>query len=190
MNISQQIEMRTQKSTLFPGHPTISGGKLPRDSRWLADKLKNAHGGQVLQIVTALDNQMNNTSLILHFKAGSKTLLFPGDAQIENWKYALSQDNVKELFGAVDVYKVGHHGSLNATPKSLWKEFDKRKKGKNADKMKTILSTKLGKHGHVATSTEVPRKTLLDALTKETELHSTHTLDPDKLYTEVTIDLR
>jgi hypothetical protein len=32
---------------------------------------------------------MNNTSVILFFEVGSKKLLFPGDAQIENWSYAL-----------------------------------------------------------------------------------------------------
>ena len=36
-----------------------------------------------------LDDQMNNTSLILLFEVFGKKLLFPGDAQIENWSYAL-----------------------------------------------------------------------------------------------------
>ena len=36
-----------------------------------------------------MDKVLNNTSLILLFHIGETTLLFPGDAQIENWSYAL-----------------------------------------------------------------------------------------------------
>jgi hypothetical protein len=115
---------------------------------------------------------MNNTSLILLFTIGSKRLLFSGDAQIENWEYALKvakekKKNVKDLAG-VTVYKVGHHGSLNATPKTLWNGFKKKGKG-----LETLLSTKRGKHGHVSSGTEVPRKLLEDALENDSKLHST-----------------
>ena len=71
---------------------------------------------------------MNNTSLILLFEVNGKKLLFPGDAQLENWSYAVKDaddaDATRALLADVDVYKVGHHGSLNATPKKLlWEAF-------------------------------------------------------------------
>ena len=75
---------------------------------------------------------MNNTSLILLFEVNGKKLLFPGDAQLENWSYALTEaqdtKKVRAMLADVDFYKVGHHGSLNATPrKLLWEAFKKRK---------------------------------------------------------------
>ena len=66
---------------------------------------------------------------------------------------------------------MGHHGSLNATPKKLlWEAFKKRGPSK---RLRTILSTMPGKHGKVANKTEVPRRTLLTALETESTLAST-----------------
>ena len=77
---------------------------------------------------------MNNTSVILLFEVGARPL-FPGDAQVENWSYALEDapdhEATRALLADVDLYKVGHHGSLNATPKKLlWEGFRKRGSGK------------------------------------------------------------
>ena len=79
----------------------------------------------------------------------------------------------RKLLADVDVYKVGHHGSLNATPKrGLWENFAKRK----GRKLHTLLSTMANKHGHTASKTEVPRRTLLEALEAETSLQNTQKL--------------
>jgi hypothetical protein len=134
-------------------------------------------GHQLLEIVRALDAQMNNTSVILLFEVFGKKLLFPGDAQLENWSYALEDApdaaEVRELLADVDVYKVGHHGSLNATPRTLlWEAFRKRE-GKA---LHTLLSTLPGKHGHTSRNTEVPRRTLLEALEEDSQLLNTNTL--------------
>jgi hypothetical protein len=68
---------------------------------------------------------------------------------------------------------VGHHGSLNATPKTLlWQHLKKRKKP-GAARLRTLLSTMPGKHGSTKSRTEVPRRPLLDALEAETVLVST-----------------
>jgi glyoxylase-like metal-dependent hydrolase (beta-lactamase superfamily II) len=174
---------------LFPGHPTRRGTKLPRQARWFAHRVDLARGEQLLSLVRALDKQMNNTSLILLFEAAGKKLLFPGDAQIENWQYALGKPDIVSRLADVDVYKVGHHGSLNATPRSLWNEFRKRRKGSGPKPLKSILSTMAGKHGHADSDTEVPRETLVTALAAETELHSTQSLSPSQLCSEVTIPL-
>jgi hypothetical protein len=127
-------------------------------------------------VTASLDDQMNNTSVILLFEVGRKKLLFPGDAQIENWSYALEDapdhKKTRALLAAVDFYKVGHHGSLNATPKKLlWEAFKKRGAGKG---LKTALSTLRGKHGKVGNNTEVPRRPLLKALEAESDLHNTN----------------
>lgn len=63
--------------------------------------------------------------------------------------------------------------SRNATPKTLWESFVKRG---TAKELKTALSTLKGKHGTAARKTEVPRKTLLDALKNEPDLADTEDL--------------
>lgn len=71
-----------------------------------------------------LDADTNNTSLVLAIKLPSdKVLLFPGDAQVGNWEswhsreYQWGKEKVsaEHLLGKTIVYKVGHHGSHNAT---------------------------------------------------------------------------
>ena len=174
-------------ASLFPDHETFRATRLPMETRWFAARVDEARSGQLLSLVRSLDQQMNNTSLILLFEVGGKKLLFPGDAQIENWRYALSSEFASKL-DDVDLYKVGHHGSLNATPKSLWNAFRKKstKEGEEG-RLQTMLSTMPGKHGHEKDRTEVPRQTLLKELENQSELHSTHLLEPDALFQAVTI---
>jgi hypothetical protein len=124
----------------------------------------------------------------LLFEVGGKRLLFPGDAQIENWSYALEQPGIVELLADVDLYKVGHHGSLNATPKSLWKGFRKRGSPARTDRLISVLSTMAGKHGSEGKKTEVPRKTLVDELKHDTHFHSTQDVPTSTLYSHVRID--
>lgn len=64
-----------------------------------------------------LDRAINGTSLFLVFQIGSATLLFPGDAQLGTWRLVL--DKHSDLLAKVDFYKVGHHGSFNATPQKF-----------------------------------------------------------------------
>ncbi len=79
-----------------------------------------------------LDGDTNNTSLALAFELpGGHVLLFPGDAQVGNWeswhsdstgKSLVMEDEstgrkvtAESLLNRVVLYKVGHHGSHNAT---------------------------------------------------------------------------
>lgn len=75
-----------------------------------------------------LDSDTNNTSLALMFRLpNGRCLLFPGDAQVGNWlswwkqNYKVSVNGsdrevtIKQLLEQVLFYKVGHHGSHNAT---------------------------------------------------------------------------
>ena len=162
------------------GRAAPGSRRVPPAARWFRDKLERMRGDQLLQIVRTLDDQMNNTSLILLFEVFGKKLLFPGDAQLENWSWALQEAPdaaaTAKLLSGVDVYKVGHHGSLNATPKKLlWEKFEKRSKPAGR-RLHSLLSTLPGKHGKTASRTEVPRRTLLDALQQETYLQSTDDL--------------
>ena len=166
---------------------------LPTEARWFCERLSVMTNEQLLEIVRTLDDQMNNTSLILLFEVGSKKLLFPGDAQIENWSFALQDAPnaaaTRKLLAGVDFYKVGHHGSRNATPKQLlWEGFSKRGAIKEK-RLRTMLSTLPGKHGTAAKHTEVPRATLLAALQAETTLLNTNTLPKGDLFQLTVVDV-
>jgi hypothetical protein len=140
----------------------------------LRDHVRSARAETLLGIVRTLDKQMNNTSLILVFEVGGARLLFPGDAQLENWQYALENAEYRKLLAGTTLYKVGHHGSRNATPKEgLWKHFAKRSAKKDAaGRMWSVVSTMAGKHG-TTESTRVPRRTLVDALKQNTNFRTT-----------------
>jgi hypothetical protein len=78
-------------TALFPRYVESRGWSHRINARWLVNRARMVRSEQLLQIVHTLDQEMNNTSVILLFQVGKKKLLFPGDAQIENWQYALSQ---------------------------------------------------------------------------------------------------
>lgn len=162
-----------QKEELFPGAAVI-GRVIPSQDRWFIRQLRAMRGEQMLGLVRILDKAMNNTSVILLLDVGGKKLLFPGDAQIENWEYALSiKDNLDRL-KAVEVYKVGHHGSRNATPKTLWENFEHKSENSAAkNRLQTVVSTMEGKHGSRANHSEVPRETLVHALSTLSAYHTT-----------------
>ena len=83
--------------------------------------------GSAAQFALNLDSATNNTSLVLAVELPSgEVLLFPADAQVGNW---LSWQKVEwkdgdktltapELLQRTAFYKVGHHGSHNATLRS------------------------------------------------------------------------
>lgn len=169
---------RRKSALVSPFARHRSKGPLPPDVRWVAERAMRARGQQLLQIVRALDDSLNNTSLILLFQVGDLKLLFPGDAQIENWEYALTgephKDEVRALLQNVRLYKVGHHGSRNATPKTLWKILSADgTRRKEPGGLTSVVSTLSGKHGSSASSTEVPRASLVAELSKRSNLRST-----------------
>lgn len=162
---------------------------FPAHSRWFIRQLRTLRGQQLQGLVRILDKAMNNTSVILLLEVGGKKLLFPGDAQIENWEYALSLDDSLKLLEDVHFYKVGHHGSRNATPRTLWKNFaQKLSAEEKGDRLQTLVSTMKGKHGHQESNTEVPRATLVKELIGFSDYRTTETAAQDKeLYVELEI---
>jgi hypothetical protein len=155
---------------LFPRDVSVARGP---NVRWFIRESRKIQSGQMLELVRQLDDVMNNTSVILLLEIGSKKLLFPGDAQIENWAFALDNPKWMALLADVDLYKVGHHGSLNATPKTLWSRFKHKGEHGAHDRIETLCSTKAGKHGSVDAGTEVPRHLLVNELQKESDFTST-----------------
>jgi len=162
--------------------------RLVGPTRWLVEKLRGQELRSILRIVTALDHAMNNTSVILLIQAGDRRMLFCGDAQIENWEYALKfaddREEVLELLRKVDLYKVGHHGSRNATPRTLYNLWTEP--GTRERPMTALISTKPGVFpGKVGSGTEVPRETLLTALRQRLTVFTTMDLPQGQAYVEV-----
>jgi hypothetical protein len=69
-------------------------------------------------------------------------------------------DRAKEILGSIDFYKVGHHGSTNATPIPAV--------GALNHGYAAMCSTATGAYGSPAKKTEVPRTALMDALEQQT----------------------
>ena len=118
-----------------------------------------------------LDGTLNNQSLVVLFTCKSKKLLFVGDAQWGNWSYWLYGKAVfgadpgittraRDILGSIDFYKVGHHGSTNATPIPAVGALNKN--------CAAMCSTATGAYGKPEKKTEVPRTALMDALEART----------------------
>jgi hypothetical protein len=167
------------QAPLFPS-AAIALDSTPQEARWVIPEIERMRSEEMLAIVRILDSVLNNTSLILLFEIGNTRLLFPGDAQIENWSYALftapNHKDIRKRLAGASFYKVGHHGSLNATPKTLWKAFEHRSEHATAGRLATMVSTLAGKHGSVDRGTEVPRKVLLAELDRKSDLQDTEKL--------------
>lgn len=147
-------------------------------ARWLLERLQSHQQSALQRLVELVDNAINNTSLILLFTVGgSRRLLFPGDTQIENWQFALGQAEkdpaLRHRLERCDLYKVGHHGSRNATPKSLFRLWTQPKV--RSHPMTALMSTLPGPYGKTA-DTAVPRQTLVDALNGRMDLYRTDRL--------------
>jgi hypothetical protein len=174
---------------LFPDYVMARPPNFPIEARWLVKQARKIRGEQLLQLVRKLDDAMNNTSVILLLEIGDKGFLFPGDAQWENWAYALSKPDICALLAKVNVYKVGHHGSLNATPKTLWRMFENRSQIADGARLISLMSTLGGHHGHAAQDghgTEVPRESLVKELRRDTDLVNTAAFAP-KIWFEDTV---
>lgn len=171
---------------LFPRHPT---GRLPRSAGWFKYYAMREQSDSLLSIVRMLDKAMNNTSVVLLFEVNGKLILFPGDAQFENWAYALSKPGIRSKLAGVSLYKVGHHGSLNATPKTLWNGFAKKSVSGGPGRLQTLLSTKAGVYGSADRKTEVPRTTLLNALREGSDLKNTEDFAANELCESMTMEL-
>lgn len=155
---------------------------------WLIKRMERQQLHQLNRIITAYDDALNNTSLVLLLEIGEHKMLFAGDAQIENWEFTLEDPAKLALLDDIDLYKVGHHGSRNATPRTLverWRDYYATEPGR----LLSLLSTYPGVHGSEGHGSEVPRHSLTHALDRpkaDFRLVTTHLPDDGARWVEVT----
>ncbi len=147
-----------------------------RDSKALENAVKAALPSSVFAAAKKIDGALNNQSLVVLFTWKGKKLLFAGDAQAGNWEYWLydtdapARDPSKlelstagtKILGEIDFYKVGHHGSTNATPISAVEAMGAG--------FVSMCSTQDDSYGNKKKGTEVPRIPLMDALASKSTL--------------------
>ena len=128
------------------------------------------------------DDVLNNTSVILLLTVGDRSLLLAGDAQVENWSYALDRargengrratPELRKALATVELYKVGHHGSRNATPRRLVELWQSERDGRE---LCSVLSTKDNVFDETVEGT-VPKPELVSALKALGPVRNTHEL--------------
>jgi hypothetical protein len=87
------------------------------------ERLDDLNTVDYFQVAVALEKAVNGTSLMLMFVVDKAFLLFPGDAQWGTWQAAIADQQWRELLSQTVFYKVGHHGSHNATPRKFVEEL-------------------------------------------------------------------
>jgi beta-lactamase superfamily II metal-dependent hydrolase len=87
------------------------------------EEIQRAGSSSDLAVAVALDKAVNGTSLMLMLEVAGTFLLFPGDAQWGTWNAVMKDPEWRDLLKRVSFYKIGHHGSHNATPKDFVEEM-------------------------------------------------------------------
>ena len=128
------------------GRPFDNGVAIPAEEARQAEFFQTAYGfdpdhpdafrsiddlafDNLGSLALRMDKYINNTSLVLAFRLpNGKVLLFPGDAQGGNWKswadpagpleFKTEKTDAHRLLAETVFYKVAHHGSHNATPRT------------------------------------------------------------------------
>lgn len=103
-----------------------------------------------------VDGMINSTSLVLVLEIGKARLLLPGDAEWGTWKRILDDDEARTRLRGATFFKVGHHGSHNATSKTLVEKILPRR-------IPAMISTQQGPGSY---RSNIPLADLMDALEK------------------------
>ncbi|WP_299615565.1 hypothetical protein [uncultured Tateyamaria sp.] len=83
------------------------------------DLLEKAISMDAENLLSAIEDSLNNTSIVLVFEIAGRFLLFPGDAQWGPWQQIMANDEATKLLRKVSFYKVSHHASHNGTPQKF-----------------------------------------------------------------------
>jgi hypothetical protein len=160
-------------------YPELDVREKRIDYQEFVQYVDNAQPDMLVAAASKIENFLNNQSLVVLFEFGGKKLLFAGDAQGGNWEYWLFKTDEpqkdptkagdiveasKELLQTIDFYKVGHHGSTNATPIQAVEAAINRPEGSKG--FVSMCSTQAGVFGSVDNNSEVPRLPLMTALSK------------------------
>lgn len=91
-----------------------------------ADQQKIQHASSDLSdsALTSLEAAVNGTSLFIIMQVHETNFVFPGDAQWGTWNAVLADPNYRDMLCNTRFYKIGHHGSHNATPVDFVQELD------------------------------------------------------------------
>ena len=139
-----------------PRFAVPEGGPLPTHLYEAQESLRLAKitsDDDLLGAASILERSVNNTSLFLVLDVRGTRLVFPGDAQEGAWQHVLKDRDKAALLRDAVFYKVGHHGSHNATPKAFVNEVW-------SDGHVAMLPWGLVKRWEDS----IPKKKLLDAL--------------------------
>jgi beta-lactamase superfamily II metal-dependent hydrolase len=138
-----------------------------RESLWppnAKSALAKAVPDDLAAVARWLEDAINNTSLVLHFRALGRNFLFAGDAQWGSWLSWLYQEGdtarglaaaSRDLLRELDFLKVSHHGSVNGTPSEVVANL--------SAKAAVMCST-----NKTASYPQVPLSALIDALDTRT----------------------
>ena len=105
-------EIKTTKADPFDGARAVKFAKS--DLHELADfaRLRRQLQTGGLDVLGAVDTTRNNTSIVMRLTHGSARLLLVGDAEEMSWE--IMRKNGATF--TANVIKIGHHGSINASP--------------------------------------------------------------------------
>lgn len=147
----------------FPGVPRIEAPENLTTSDWI--RLREQMQEGAMDAVRFIDRAANNTSLALRMEIAGKSLLFPGDAELESWEKMKA--HCGDELGRVDFLKASHHGSHNGTP---LEQLDALLPRKTKAKQQVLVSTKRAVYG---TANPVPDKALMAELATRAKVTST-----------------
>lgn len=158
----------------------VARGRMERE---LQRQVQQLQPMAALTAAKQLNAFLNNQSLVVLFTFKGKKLLFVGDAQAGNWEHWLFETDTpdrkasgtmspvaRQILTSLDFYKVGHHGSGNATPKAAAEMMSARER-----QFAAMCSTQAHVYGtedpdDPTMGTEVPRGPLLAKLASESAL--------------------
>lgn len=78
---------------------------------------------ELLAAASILERSVNNTSVFFVLDVAGTHLVFVGDSQQGAWEHVLSDPAARPLVSNPAFYKIGHHGSHNATPRDYVANF-------------------------------------------------------------------
>jgi beta-lactamase superfamily II metal-dependent hydrolase len=167
--------------------------ELTRDAQQLRLDALALDDDALLAAASLLDKSINNTSLFFVLEVGGLKFLFPGDAQVGAWNHVRQAPKWRALVGDVAFYKVGHHGSHNATSPTFvdaeWKPDggDAMVPWRRVDRWKKIpyepLMKDLARQGHRIIKPEPDGEDLEDR-----PGGGTLTRDPDGWWSQLTFE--